>query len=923
MSRGLGVFDSINSKFSEFALRGHEADLDYDEARLVYLRMLAIEYLRRSDISGYYNTLIDRNKIKVKLGLPSSNFEDLTNAAALHHAIFYDPSSIRIAEEAFYNQGVSSEDNEMAKYMLASLYTAHGFSDKALEVYSSIDAAGLGGDGLFEETLRVDKAFNYVLLGDFEEAAQLLATAKKSTIGDIETAKLDFDLLTLALHHRVMTPEKKADLLTARRSIHNILTLTRLNSMSADEEALFQPGGTVASVDITHAELSGNLEDLLPVTEIEQARIEGFINLVSSGLGGSPSVSDADRAKLTALRAFSNGEDQAFTDSLRALQNGPGEPGASEASRLFQHYSTADAAAIEGSKILSEDPESATLEYIIRARVCLKTGDYACSWSQFYAAKTALRSVSRAGLSDFLIADLEMLLLTYENDAGAVLDKASRLFENYGQYIPNTETGYEIVNRTASVFERAGLTDMAHRIITLDGKAGMAQPYANHMTEVRLMLALSKYREAKDRLSTLVMDDSGSPRRALYEKAMSYSAHAALGETNKALSLAQDVRTGIRGLNDPLLDGLAKPYLFLGDYHVYTYYKPFEAEQYRARYLKAVRLADVAQTQRSGEMAEARVRALNASEMRALDTASTQLGKAENRASTFSRLTVMLAAFLGALAIIWARLRRREKALAAENEALAQSVQTHEYFMGEMERQTELETTALGAVMDTLARSQNADPTLTAQKVGDHAVRLRETVARLAFQNRVFTGSEEPRTKLNLNELSAALSEHFQDQAARKDVSLHFDIGPLVRTAHIQKALLSETLRTFLGYALEHTSCDVIEVTMRPLAYKEQTFLRTTISDEGDGLAKFDHRLKSGDVSPDMTMRLTDAQTRGFSADTVIMAINKAGGRFESEATPGFGHVLRIDLPATLLGVEEPPTPSNIIEFKKGTANDG
>ncbi len=918
-SRGLGVYDPLNTQFAEWALRGHESDLDYDEAKLIHLRMMAIEYIRRWDISGYFRTLEARNKIKVKLGLPDSNFADLINAAQLHHQIFYDPSSIRIAEEAFLNDPVSSDDQ--GKYVLAQVYTAHGFADKALEVYKNINIAALGGDGALEDSIQVDKAFNYLLLGDFDEAERLLASVSETDVGDHSTAKLDFDLLTLTLHQRVMTPEKKADLLTARKSIHNVLTQMRLEGLPEETTHLFETGGTIVSVDTNPAHIWGNPKNLLPVSEVDQARIDSFISLAANGLNGSSAVKPADKMTLTALRAYSGGRDQALTEILRDLSD---EPGGGAIAELVNHYGGPQAHEKVQDNIRSTEPELATLEYIIRARACLKVGDFAGSWAQYYQARNQVRSVAKAGLSDFLLADLELLLLSYENDAERVLAGASQLFEKFGQYIPDAETGYDIVNRTAIVFERTGRAGMAHRIITLDGKAGMAQPYANHMTEARLMLAMAKYREAKDRLSTLLLEEGTPLRQTLNEKALSYAAHAALGETTEALSLAQNVRTGLRGLNDGELAALVKPYLYLGDYHVYTYYRPFEAEQYRARYLNLRRQMDIAQTDQSRQMAEARVRAVNATEMRSLERAETELGSLRSRLGAMSStFWLMLAGLLGGAYGLF-RLFRQNRALTAENAQLDHARRTHEYFMDEMERQTALETTALNSAMDTMARSSGTDPALMSEKLSGHVTSLKETIARLAFQDRVFTRGSSTPTKINLEILRKELIESWQPAASKKDISIMFDVDERVRSVHSYKSLLAESLRLFVGHAIDHTSIDVITVKMTPFRIKDQDFVRATISDEGDGLASFDARLSPGDVSPNLHVAFDDSEKRAFAASTAIMAINGAGGRFESQATPGFGHVLTFDLPATLLaGADEPTTPSNIIEFKKGTANDG
>ena len=197
-------------------------------------------------------------------------------------------------------------------------------------------------------------------------------------------------------------------------------------------------------------------------------------------------------------------------------------------------------------------------------------------------------------------------------------------------------------------------------------------------------------------------------------------------------------------------------------------------------------------------------------------------------------------------------------------------------------------------------------------------------MARLAFQDRVFTRKPSAPTKINLEALRADLIESWQPAASKKDISILFDVDERVLSVHSHKALLTESLRLFVGHAINHTSIDVISVTMTPFRIKDKDFIRAQISDEGDGLASFDPRLSPGDVLPDLHVGIDDSDKQAFAASTAIMAINGAGGRFESEATPGFGHVLTFDLPATLLaGADEPHTPTNIIEFKKGTANDG
>lgn len=911
-----GLYDQIYPNFAEFALRGHESDLDYDEARLMFLRMRLYDDLRRNELAGYYDNLSERNDLKAKFGLPNSDFADLINAASLHDAIFSDPSTIRIAEEAFLNDDRSTENIETAKYVLATLYTAHGFSDKALEVYRDIDAAALGSDALVQ-AIEIDKAFNAVLLGDFEEARQILGGIDKVISADLPSARMHYDLLEIALHDEIMTPEKKADILAARQTFHHVLIETRLGMNVNSDVQPFNSGGAVIAVDKTQAMHSGNLEDLQPVSEIERDRISGFIKLAASGLGGSSKTTTRQKTITRALYHLTSGQEKELTDGLRGLR----ESGTNaELVELIEHYRAPE---IKGEQKISSDPELAALDPIIQSRLCLKQGDYACAWEQVYSAQKAARSVGQSDFVDFLIADLKLTLMSHENNSANVLAAATDLFENRENFIADPDMAYNIVNRVAGTFERAGHTGTAYQIITLGGAAGMAQPYTNHMTEVRLMLSLSKFREARDRLDVMVAE--GAPlRQTLYEKALSYASHAALGETDAALGLADQVRAGSRGLKDPLLSGLIEPYLLMGDYYVYTHYRPFEAEEYRVKYLNARRAEEVAQTEKSRDLAEARVRALNAAEMRALDKAEAGLTGLGARVSWLSSLSWLLLGGLGLLGYFAFKARRQNTALAAENAQLDHARRTHQYFMEEMERQTALETTALSSAMDTLSRSSGADPQLMGEKLSGHVSSLKESIARLAFQDRVFTRKQSTPTKINLENLRGELLESWQPAASKKDISILFDVDERVRSVHSYKALLGESLRLFVGHAIDHTSIDIITIKMTPFRLKDQDFIRAQISDEGDGLASFDARLAPGDVSPDFHAAFDASDKQTFAASTAIMAINGAGGRFESEATPGFGHVLTFDLPATLLaGADEPLTPTNIIEFKKGTANDG
>lgn len=916
----IGLFDAIYSDFAEVALRGHETDLDYDEARIMYLRMRIYDDLRRNELNGFYSNLAERNTLKSQFSLPNSDFADLMNAASLHDAIFSDPSTIRIAEEAFLNDDRSVENIETAKYILASLYTAHGFSNKALEVYSNIDAASLGSEALVQ-AIEIDKAFNYALLGDFDESRQALSDIDSVVSGDMPSAKIHHDLLEIALHDEVMTPEKKADILKARQTFRYFQIENRLGINQNASLKSFNSRGAVLVVDKTQAMHSGNLEDLQPVSQIQRDRISGFISLAASGLGGSSKTTKRQKSVTRALHFLTTGNEKELTDILRTLRE---DSANIELVQMLEYYRRKDHNEAPGMDMsVPSDPELAVLNPIIKSRLCLVKGDYSCAWEQVYSAQTFARSVTRPDFIEYLIADLKLTLMSHENNSSEVLAAATDLFENRADFIADPDMAYDIVNRVAGTFERAGHIGTAYQIITLDGSAGMAQPYTNHMTETRLMLALSKFREARDRLDVLFVE--GAPlRQTLYEKALSYAAHAALGETEEARGLAEQVRAGARGLKDPLLSGLTEPYLLMGDYYDYTHFRPFEAEEYRVKYLNARRLEDVAQTEKSRALAEARVRALNAAEMRALDTAETGLSGLKERVGFLSSLLWLLLAGLGVLGFFTLKSRRQNTVLLAENAQLDHVRRTHQYFMEEMERQTALETTALSSAMDTLSRSSGADPQLMSEKLSGHVTGLRETITRLAFQDRVFTRKQSAATKINIESLRAELLESWQPAASKKDISIIFDVDERVRSVHSFKALLTESLRLFVGHAIDHTSIDVITVKMTPVRIKDQDFIRAQISDEGDGLASFDARLSPGDVSPDFHAVFDNGDKETFAASTAIMAINGAGGRFESEATPGFGHVLTFDLPATLLaGADEPPAPNNIIEFKQGTANDG
>jgi len=914
-----GVFDPAFANFAEFALKGHESDLDHDEARLIYLRMRVYDYLRRNDLEGFFNTLEERNDLKVKFGLPKSDFADLINAASLHHAIFSDPSTIRIAEEAFHNDDNSAENIETAKYILGQLYTAHGFADKALEVYETIDASALGDEALVQ-SIEVEKALNYALLGDIEEAETLFARVDEAVAANYEAAKFHYDLLEVILHDRVMTPEKKADILSTIRTFRNVKIMTLLEMASDPSEQAFKSKGIAIAVDKTAAMNSGFLVDLKPGSQIERERINSFIVLAEDNLGGSSKAKPREKVITAALQTISSENETGLNNLVRQLRQGPDDQPLAD---IFDLFRNADTVKLTETVTALEDPEHKTVGQLLLGRSCLARTDYACAWEHLYAAEQQARSVGKSRFVDFLIADSRLTLMSHENNTSEVLKAATHIFEDFSDYIAEPDMTYNIINRVAGAFERTGLTSTAYQIVTLDGAAGMGQPYANHMSEVRLMLALSRYREARDRLDTLGVE--GSPlRQTLYEKALNYAAHAALGETDQALSLADQVRTGSRGLKDPLLAGLLEPYLLMGDYHVYTHYRPFEAEEYRVKFLDARRMEDALQVEKSRRLAEARVRAVNAAEMRALDKANIGISNLETRQTTLSAmLWLLLAGLLGAGYFLM-RLFGRNKALMAENQTLDHTRRTHQYFMDEMERQTALETTALSSAMDTLSRSSGADPQLMSEKLSGHVTNLKESIARLAFQDRVFTRKPSAPTKINLEILRGELLESWQSAASKKDISILFDVDERVRSVHSYKSLLTESLRLFVGHAIDHTSIDVISVTMTPFRIKDQDYIRTTISDEGDGLASFDARLSPGDVSPDIHASFDESEKQAFAASTAIMAINGAGGRFESEASPGFGHVLTFDLPATLLtSAEELPTPSNIIDFKKGQANEG
>ncbi len=918
-----GLFDPIYANFAEFALKGHEADLDHDEARLIYLRMRVYDHLGRYNLDGFYNTLSERNVLKAQFALPNSDFADLINAASLHHIIFTDPSTIRIAEEAFHNDDLSPENNESAKFVLGDLYTAHGFADKALEVYNSIELTALpedrDGDWLVQ-SVDLNKALNYALLGDMEEAQNIFNQVNEVGAANYGQAKFQYDLLELVLHEPIMTPAKKADILETIKTFRNVNMLTRLEMAPDLSVQNFNRRRIPMTVDTTEFRQSGDFADLQPSSQIERDRIKSFIALAGQHLGGSSKASPREKTIASALQALGAQTESRLTDLVRHLRQDPADQALAD---IFDMFRKTEPDQLATAVSALNSPEHKTIGQLLSARFCVKQADYACAWEHLYSARQQARSVSQSGFVNFLIMDTELSLMSHENNTSEVLRSATKIFETHNQYIANPDMAYDMINRVAGAFERTGLTGTAYQIIALDGEAVMGQPYANHMTEVRLMLALSRYREARDRLDTLTLE-GGPLRQTLFEKALNYAAHAALGETDEALILAEEVRTGIQGLKDPLLSGLVEPYLMMGDYHIYTHVRPFEAEEYRTRYQEARRLEDALQVEKSRRLAEARVRAINAAEMRALERAEAGLAGAKNRAGSLTAMLWGLLALLLGGGLYLFRLFRHNKALASENLRLDRTRRTHEYFMDEMERQTALETTALSSAMDTMARGSGADPALMSEKLSSHVTTLKETMARLAFQDRVFTRKPSAPTKINLETLRAELLDSWQPAASKKDISILFDVDERVRSVHSYKALLTESLRLFVGHAIDHTSIDVISVTLTPFRIKDQDFIRAQISDEGDGLASFDPRLSPGDVSPDLHAAFDDSEKQAFAASTAIMAINGAGGRFESEATPGFGHALTFDLPATLLaGADEPITPSNIIEFKKGTANDG
>ena len=918
-----GLFDPSFANFAEFALKGHEADLDHDEARLIYLRMRVYDHIRRHDLNGFFEALQERNDLKARFALPNSDFADLINAASLHHTIFTDPSTIRIAEEAFHNDDLSAENIESAKFVLGELYTAHGFADKALEVYKSIEITALPDDGNGDwlvQTIDLNKALNYALLGDIDEAQNIFDRVSEVEVSYYGQAKFQYDLLEVALHDPVMTPAKKADILDAIKTFRNSNMLTRLE-MAPDLSARpLNRRRAPLSVDSTEFRLSGDFDDLQPTSQIERDRVHSFIALAGQHLGGSSKAEPREKIIASALQALSGQTDTRLTDLVRRLRQNPEDQVLAD---IFDMFRNAEAEQLSKAVEALDTPEHKTIGQLLQGRFCLKSADYACAWEYLYEARQQARSVGQSGFVDFLIDDSELSLMSHENNTSEVLRTATKLFETQNQYIADPDMAYDMINRVAGAFERTGLAATAYKLITLDGDAGMGQPYANHMTEVRLMLTLARYREARDRLDTLTLE-GGPLRQTLYEKALNYAAHGALGETDEALVLAEEVRTGIQGLKDPLLSALVEPYLLMGDYHVYTHYRPFEAEEYRTRYRESRRLEDALQVEKSRRLAEARVRAINAAEIRALERTQRDLSTTQRSQKTVkSVLAVLLAGLFGAIFYLF-KLYRRNQKLAAENEKLDHTRRTHEYFMDEMERQTALETTALSSAMDIMARGSGADPVLISEKLSGHVTTLKETMARLAFQDRVFTRKPSAPSKINLEALRAELLESWQPAASKKDISILFDVDERVRSVHSYKALLTESLRLFVGHAIDHTSIDVISVTMSPFRIKDQDFIRAQISDEGDGLASFDPKLSPGDVSPDLHAAFDDSEKQAFAASTAIMAINGAGGRFESEATPGFGHVLTFDLPATLLaGADKPSTPNNIIEFKKGTANDG
>jgi len=153
----------------------------------------------------------------------------------LHYEIFTDPSAINIAEEAFLNDDLSTDNQESAKYVLGTLYTANGFADKALEVYGSIDLAKFEEAPGFVHAIKTDQALNHTLLGNEAEAAELIADLKANPVSQIVTAEL------------------KADILKARRTAYNVVTLTKLESGFVAFDDPMISAGTTSNIDTAPA----------------------------------------------------------------------------------------------------------------------------------------------------------------------------------------------------------------------------------------------------------------------------------------------------------------------------------------------------------------------------------------------------------------------------------------------------------------------------------------------------------------------------------------------------------------------------------------------------------------------------------------------------------------------------------------------
>jgi len=908
--------------FAQFALKGHETDLDYDEARLSYLSLKKIEQIRDRDLMGYYETLSESNAIKDKLNLPKSHFADLINAANLHQEIFTDPASIRIAEEAFINDDLSPANIASAQYTLGSLYTAHGFSEKAIETYEAIDQRTFDAGGSYEHAITIDLALNHFFLGDRQQAETLLVSLEPVDL--FVESKATQNLLEIAFQAETISPELKDSILKSRQSMTNVLTLTYLNL--PERLAIQQtPSELTLSIDKTTAMHSGNIEDLTPISDINLNRIQGFITLAKSTLSSPSSLSPFEAFVINSLQNIGQQSHTGKMDGLttyRAQKNHDGDM-----TELFEHYLSANDAALdltERHSLISnkKQPFHRFAEHLILARICIGQNNFECAWENYYSAKRQSKSAGHTQLAEFTLLDLELTLMAHENNHTAVLSIATDLLENHPGLVSANNQVYNVVNRTASAFESSGYNSHAYRMITLGSSAGMSQPYANHLTEIRLMLALSKFREAKSRLDTLIVE-GGRLSQSIYEKSLAYAAYAALGETNPALDLAQQVRAGSKGLNDPLLNQAVQPYLYLGDYYIYAHEKPFEAEQYRLQYINDRRVSELSQNAKSKTVAEARIRALNASEVTDLAQTNSALSSAQNGARVLGLLSLLLAGLSALGAFIFVRQRRDLQGLQLQNASLIQTRKTHEYFLSEMERQTALETTALNASMDTISRTPNSEPQLLTEKITHHVDRLGNMISRLAFQDRIFTQRPESPVKLNLETIKSEVLETAQIIASKKDISILFDIDDRVRTIHSHKSLLTEALRLFINHAITHTSCDVIQVKMSPFRLSDTDFIQTSITDEGDGLSSFDAKLTQGDVSPDRQNPFGESGSEIFAAQTAIMAINNAGGRFESLASPGFGHVLTFDLPATLMTTDAEPAPSNVVEFRKDTANDG